>query len=424
MRKWLIIGGVLALTAGAVVAAWVWFPWIFSSSYTIRVATGPAGSDGHKFVSAFKKVVAEEHPRVRLTLIEGPSVEDSANVLQAGKADMAVVRSDHPAAIGAGTLVILRKVSFVVMVAAKSPVKSLKDLNGKTIAVPDDATENDPLFTTVMDFYGLKPGAIVRTTPAEAGDLLHARKAAAVVALGLPGPGPLADAARDILKATGKPPRFLDIEAKAIAAQHPVYEQIDIPQGAFVAAPAIPDDDVSTVAMSVRLAARNSMLDDVAGEITRLLLVTRAKLAATWPRAGQVEPPDTDKKGFLPVHPGAAAYVDGNQESVFERAMDMLFNLSIIGGVLGSVVLAANGFWRRHRPDETRQNLARLPAMLREAKSAPLEDLEQIEEDLDGVAGYLLDQFVHERIPADRINAAWTVVDQIRAMIARRRKQP
>jgi hypothetical protein len=143
-----------------------------------------------------------------------------------------------------------------------------------------------------------------------------------------------------------------------------------------------------------------------------------------WPLAGQVEPPDTDKKGFLPVHPGAAAYVDGNQESVFERAMDMLFNLSIIGGVLGSVVLAANGFWRRHRPDETRENLARLPAMLREAKSAPLEELERIEEDLDSVAGYLLDQFVHERIRPDRISAASAIVEQIRAIIARRRKQP
>ena len=424
MRKWLIIGGLLLLAAGAVVTAWVWFPWIFSSSYTIRAATGPAGGDGHKFVSAFKKVVAEEHPRVRLVLIETATVQESADVLQAGKADMAIARSDHPAAIGAGTLVILRKVSFVVMVAAKSPVKSMKDLNGKKIAVLDETTENDPLFTTVMDFYGLKPGGIVRTTPAEAGDVLHGRQAVAVVALGLPGPGPVADAARDILKATGKAPKFLEIEAKAIAAQHPVYEQLDIPQGAFVAAPGIPDDDVLTVAMSVRLVARNSMLDDVAGEITRLLLVTRAKLAATWPRAGQVEPPDTDKKGFLPVHPGAAAYIDGNQESVFERAMDMLFNLSIIGGVLGSVVLAANGFWQRHRPDETRQNLARLPAMLREAKSAPLEELERIEEDLDSVAGYLLDQFVHERIRPDRISAASAIVEQIRAMIARRRKQP
>jgi hypothetical protein len=123
------------------------------------------------------------------------------------------------------------------------------------------------------------------------------------------------------------------------------------------------------------------------------------------------------------VHPGAAAYIDGSQTSLFERAMDMLFNLSIIGGVLGSVALALGSFWRRHRPDETRRNLARLPAMLREVRSAPADELDRIEANLDEVAGYLLDQFVHERIPADRISAASTIVDQIRAQIERRRKQ-
>jgi TRAP transporter TAXI family solute receptor len=423
MRKLIIIGALLLLSALAVTAAWVWFPWLFSTQYTIRIATGPAGTDGQKFVSAFRRVLAEEYPRVRVVVAEAENIEQSADVLQAGKADIAIARSDHPATSAGGTLVILRKVPIVVMVTAKSPLKSIKDLSGKQIAVLEDSTESDLLFRTVIDFYGIKPGGIVHTTPGEVGEVLNKRQAAAVIAMGPPGPGAIADAARDILGATGKPPRFLELEAKAIANQHPVYEQIDIPQGAFVAAPAIPSDEVSTVAMSVRLVARNKMLDDVAGEITRLLLVTRAKLASNWPHAGMIEPPETDKKGVLPVHPGAAAYIDGSQTSLFERAMDMLFNLSIIGGVLGSVALALGSFWRRHRPDETRRNLARLPAMLREARSAPSEELDRIEANLDEVAGYLLDQFVHERIPADRISAASTIVDQIRAQIERRRKQ-
>jgi hypothetical protein len=61
-----------------------------------------------------------------------------------------------------------------------------------------------------------------------------------------------------------------------------------MPAGAFLAVPAIPDDEAKTVAVAVRLVAKNSMLNDVAGEITRLLLTTRAKFAATLPVAGQI----------------------------------------------------------------------------------------------------------------------------------------
>lgn len=420
MRKWLIVGGLLFLVAGALAATWAWLPWMFSARYTIRVATGPAGSDGQKFMSAYKRVMAEEHPRVRLVLMENADLQESADVLQAGKADVAVARSDHPGASGAGTLVILRKVPLVVMVPARSPVKSMKDLNGRKIAVLDETTENDPLFRTVMDFYRIRPQSIVHTRAADAGDVLQRGEAAAVVALGLAGIEATADAARDVLRATGKAPRFISLKAKAIIAQHPVYEEVEIPPGAFVAAPAVPDDDVTTVAMSVRLVARNSMLDDVAGELTRLLLATRAKLAATWPHAGQVEPPDTDKKGFLPVHPGAAAYIDGNQVSAFERAMDMLFTLSILGGLLGSLALAVGSFWRRHRPDETRRKLAYLPAMLRDVQSLSADDLAQMEQELDSLVSHLLDQFVHQKVPADQISAACAVIGQVRAHIARR----
>ncbi|HNG17498.1 MAG TPA: TAXI family TRAP transporter solute-binding subunit [Accumulibacter sp.] len=421
MRKWLIVGGLLFIVAGAFAAVWAWLPWMFSASYTIRVATGPVGSDGQKFMSAYKRVMAEEHPRVRLVLMESADLQGSADVLQAGKADIAVARSDHPGASSAGTLVILRRAALLVMVSAGSPVKSMKDLNGAKIAVLDEATASDPLFRTVMEFYRIRPHSIVQTRPADAGDVLQRREAAAVVALGLAGIEATADAARDILRASGKPPRFLNLKAKAIVAQHPVYEEIEIPAAAFVAAPAVPDDEVTTVALSVRLVARNSMLDDVAGELTRLLLATRAKLAVTWPHAGQVEPPDTDKKGFLPVHPGAAAYLDGNQVSAFERAMDMLFTLSILGGLLGSLALAVGGFWRRHRPDETRRNLAHLPAMLREVDSLSPANIEQMEQHLDGLVSQLLDQFVHQKIPPEQISAACAVIDQVRAHLARRR---
>ncbi|MFZ4535498.1 TAXI family TRAP transporter solute-binding subunit [Propionivibrio sp.] len=422
MVKRLAIAGLLIIALGAGVVAWVWYPWVFSPHYTIHIATGPVGSFGQKFIAAFKREVAEGHPRVRLALEEAGSLQESAEAFQSGKFDLAVVRSDHPAAASGGTVVVLRRISLVIIVPANSHAKSMKDLVGKKIAVLEGTPDDDPLLRTVMDFYSIKPTDLAKTAQADVGAALRSKQVAAVVVIGSAGPGAIAEAVKAIIKATNKPPKLIDLEATEIAAQHPLYEEITISPGAFLAAPAIPGEDLTTVAVAIRLVAKNSMLNDVAGEITRLLLTTRAKLATTLPQAGQIEAPDTDKKGVLRAHPGAAAYIDGTQETIFDQAMNQLFNFSIIGGVLGSLALWLSGFWRRHRPDEIQKNLARLPAMMREAKSVPLDQLSAIEEELDALSGWLLERFVHEKIAPDRISGVAVIISHIRLLIERRRK--
>src|SRR5262245_56442461 len=61
---------------------------------TLRVATGPVGSDGQKFLAAFMRSAAEAHPRVRLQIVPMADRETSAKALTAGTVDLAVVRSD------------------------------------------------------------------------------------------------------------------------------------------------------------------------------------------------------------------------------------------------------------------------------------------------------------------------------------------
>jgi hypothetical protein len=93
-----------------------------------------------------------------------------------------------------------------------------------------------------------------------------------------------------------------------------------------------------------------------------------------------------------------------------------------VGGVLGSFGLWLHTFWRKHRPDEIQRNLARLPALMREAKSLPLEKLGEIEEELDTLSGWLLERFLYEKIAPDRINGVAVIISHIRLVIERRRK--
>jgi TRAP-type uncharacterized transport system substrate-binding protein len=425
MVRAIAIAGFLLLAAGAAAIAWFWFPWVFAPQYTIRIASGPVGSDAQKFIAAFKHELAEQRPRVRLALEETAGLKESAEALQSGKVDLAVVRSDHPAAASGGTLVIVRRIPLVVMVAGRSSVESITELVGKKIAVLDGTAggrsasgDGDGIVwpqvdQSRQDIAG-RPGCI---TSRQSGRRPWSRWRQT-------DQGRSPKPSRPSPRRRRKPPRFLDLSRKERRLPREILfiRRVDIPQGAFVVAPAIPGEEVTTVAVTVRLVARSSMLNYVAGEITRLLLATRAKLAATVPTAGEIEAPDTDKKGVLPVHPGAAAYLDGEQESLFEQAMTQLFNISIIGGILGSIAFGVNTLWRRHRAEETQKTVARLPAMLREAKSVPLGRLDEMEDELDTLSGWLLDRFVREHIAPERISGVAAIISEIRLAIERRRK--
>ena len=86
------------------------------------------------------------------------------------------------------------------------------------------------------------------------------------------------------------------------------------------------------------------------------------------------------------------------------------------------VALWIGSFWRKHRPDEVQKNLTRLAAMMREAKSAPLDQLSAIEEELDGLSGWLLERFVYEKIAPERISGVAVIISHIRLLIERRRR--
>ena len=61
--------------------------WFFFTHLTLRVATGPLGSDGQKFFAAFVRIVADAHPRVRWKIVPMAESEASAKALVAGEAD-------------------------------------------------------------------------------------------------------------------------------------------------------------------------------------------------------------------------------------------------------------------------------------------------------------------------------------------------
>ena len=72
--------------------------------------------------------------------------------------------------------------------------------------------------------------------------------------------------------------------------------------------------------------------------------------------AAKIEKPDTDKDAAVTVHPGAAAYLDGELKTFFDRYSDLLYwglmAMSVLGsGLRRSLELQQGGRSRPQAPD-------------------------------------------------------------------------
>jgi TRAP-type uncharacterized transport system substrate-binding protein len=405
----------------SIVLVYTSYPWLFSARYTIRIATGPVTAFGDKFAAEFRREMAVEYPRVRVTLVHAADLDASADALKSGRVDAAFVRSDNPMVAEGRTLVVMRKIAAVTILGPGSETESWSDLKGEKIGVLSETGKIDPLQKIVLDFYGVKEAEIRLVAPKQAGAEIARGHVAALLAVGPAGPGVIADAARAVRLATRKPAKLLDFdEAEAIAARYPAYEKLDIAQGTFAGSPAVPAEDATGLAATVRLVSKPSLSNYAAGELTRIILATKARLAASTPGVGQIEAPDTDHPLF-PIHPGTAAYLGGEKPDLLDDSLTYLYLGSMLLGGFGSLGAWLAAFWSRRLQRDINTRVAVLPSYLGAIRGASAEDLDSIEAELDQLSEWLVEHYVNEKIPMERYSAIEAKLAEIRVIMGRRR---
>jgi hypothetical protein len=94
--------------------------------------------------------------------------------------------------------------------------------------------------------------------------------------------------------------------------------------------------------------------------------------------------PSTDADALIPIHPGAATYYGGNQQSFFDKYDDKMYYGSLLLGSLISIVVAA---WRFAGPGAgSPSKLEPLYELGIEIKGAESEaELEEIERRIDDI---------------------------------------
>ncbi len=388
----LIIAGLLTLFAIAGGAIYLLKP-----KATLKITTGHHGGVANRFVSALAAETAVEYPRLRLESVETADLAASAKAIEDAKADLAVIRTDAAIPVNGETLAILRRDIFAIVTPAKTDIEKIPNLAQKTIGIPEGYLQsfNEQALDTILSFYDIPSKSVRRLflPMTDIGRALAEKRIAAVLAIGPVGPGQVVDVVTAVKTATKSLPKVLAIEeGEAISKRFPAFEPIEVPAGAFKGRPAIPDDSVSTLAVTYRLVAPDSMLDILAGAIARTVLKSKTKLMQASPLMSEIEAPDTESKNaFLPVHPGVASYLENGEKSFFDEFQSYFYIIGLALSALGSLAGFLFERFSRRRDRDEHEKIDRLIGIADQAlKTQVRGELEALEDEINAIVAWFI----------------------------------
>jgi NMT1-like family len=211
-------------------------------------------------------------------------------------------------------------------------------------------------------------------------------------------------------------------ESEAIEKRFPNYESTEIVPNAFGSSPPKPPEAIETIGFVHYIVARGALSEDQVGEFAQLLYGARQTISAGLPAPVQIEAPSTDKDAIVPVHPGAAAYIDGNQKTFFDKYNDLLYWGVILLSFCGSATAGLAGYLRAGKRAHRSELLERLIELMQSARAAPtVEVLDSIQAEADAILAATIREVEHNAIEERALTAFTLALDQARLAIADRR---
>lgn len=423
MRRHILIGlaaGLAGLAVGLLAFQWVGMPT------TLKVAVGPMTGEDTRLVAAMTQYLARERQSVRLKLVLTDGVAASADAIQAEKADLGIVRTDVSMPAKAQTVAIMHRDAAVLMAPEASGIAKVADLRGRTVGLVRNMPANARLLETILAHYEVPQASVrtaVLTSPAEVEDALRSGRVDAVMAVGTLTGRTLTDTVAAATRAAGAAPVFVPVgEAEAIAQRAPTLESIEVVRGAFGGTPPRPAETMTTVGVSHRLVARADLDDGAISELTRLVFSMRPAIAAEVALANRIEAPDTSKSSSLPVHPGAAAYYEGEVLTFMERYGDWFYLAVMALSIVGSALAGFASTVANRRRAQDMALLDELLDVVRRARGAATpEELDALEVGVDEVLAVALGKAGTGGIDGQAISAFTLGLDEARRAIAERR---
>ena len=399
--------------------------YFVSQPKTLRLAVGPLGSEDARMAAGFVQGLNREKSSLRIRLVLTEGSEESAKKLDDGLADLAIVRPDIALPAQGDTALITRR-SFPFIITTKaSGIGRIADLRGRRIGVARNPAGNIVLLQRVLAQYEVRLSEveIIGLTPDEIVPFAREGRIDAFFSINAVGSLTNNDGINRLRSAWGEDPALIPIrEAEAIKARYRSIETGEIVRGALGGDPPRPSENLPTISVTSRLMASQNLDDTLVGQVVKELLALRLTLAAELPSIQGLETPSTDKDAPLSVHSGAAAYIDGEQESFFDRYGDW-FYLAVMGlsmlGTGGAAILGQESAARRRRAMSGLDELLALLPVIRTCSDEI--ELARLDREADEILTRVLSDFAKGDLDGSGLAAYRLVMDQVGRAVAERR---
>ncbi|WP_159010088.1 TAXI family TRAP transporter solute-binding subunit [Bradyrhizobium sp. S69] len=416
----ILLAGVFCIVAGAGLISYRYY----MQPKTLTIAVGSLDGQAKLLASAIAGRLATTDSPIRLKVENAGSVLDAAKAFDAGTADLAVVRAD------VGDLQQARAVALtghgVVMIVAPpgSPITSIAKLRDHTVGVVGGEI-NHGVVEVLKKEYDLGHANVTfkDVVPSDARRAIQAKEVSVLLMV-----LPLTERYLTLVKSLfrespNSAPVLIPIDsAGAITDVKGPYESFDIPKGTLRGAPPVPDDDVTTLRVGFYLIANRHLSASLVGELAKKLMSVRRDLIGEQPLLAGIAAPDTDSDAFLAVHPGAAAFYNGTQESFMDRYGNAIYLTPMVLGAMASVFAAAWRFLgvRPLDPSQTTLGaLCSLPGRVR--KTDDEAELAAIEEEIDHILHAQLARSADSDASASETHALIAAAHRLDNLIHRRR---
>jgi TRAP-type uncharacterized transport system substrate-binding protein len=387
---------------------------------TLRAAVPPLGPLGQRMLQDLARESAKESTwlTMRRVAVDSPAAASAA--IENGDADVALVRSDIAMPRNGRSIAVFQTLYTFLIVPPRSTIEDFKGLKDRAIAIVPEGAANERLLDLILTQSGVPLASVRRVAmkPEDVGQAIQQRKVVGAFVVG-PAGGVSTQTFQSIQRATKGTPTVLGVEdAEAIRRNANGVDATEVSKGVFGGSPAQPEEDLTTLGVTIRMVVPAKMSAMVAGELTRVLFEGKAKALIGNPLMREMQQPDADEKDY-PIHPAAQAYFDGEAPTFMDRFESLFWIGSAILGLIGSLfgwVIA-----KLRKPAESvSDHFEKLTEFLVDVRKADLAQLEELQGRLDEAVRFLIAGRESEELSADAVAIYSVAVDYARNMIADR----
>ncbi len=381
--RFVLLLGVVGLASGASLLAYRYY----TRPVTLTVAVGSIDGEAAKAMSVIASRLVSTNAPVRLKVIDSGTALEAAKAFSAGKTDLAVVRGDVGDLSQARAVVVVSHMVVLVIAPPGSTIDSMDKLKGRRVGViGGDA--NSKIVDVLSKEYGLDREKVFKDIALpDARRAIQSKEVGALLMV-IPLAEKYLSLVRDVFQQGSKAlPVLIPIEsAGAIAGAERAYESFDVPKGTLRGSPPVPEDDLTTLRTSLYLVAGMKLGTDLIASLTQTIMRVRRELLAEQPIFAQIAAPSTDADAYLPLHPGAAAFYNGTQQSFMDEYSNWIYLTPMALGGAATVLAAAWKFLGLGEPATGPGPLDSLYALGRRIRKAGTEaELSDIEEEIDDI---------------------------------------